>query len=412
MNDGSKVYRVNDEKTKDYYDAEQRFFVDHDFFNVFSFQFITGDPRTALTTKYTVVLTETLAKTIFGKENAMGKTIYDEAHQLLNITGIIKDPSNFHVPFKMLRSFISLEDLYLSAGFENLDIWGFPVHPTYLLVNSRNTDVHQLQTKLTTILDAHRPDKFKKQNPKFGLRMKPLADIYFKSGNVRKAGYAVQGDPKKLIAYTSIALFMLFLACINFINLNSAKSLNRAREVGIKKVVGATRAIIFTQFLGEVAIVCLVSVVLALANTYAFLPSFNSFMNTNLSMNQLFHPMIFGFMMLGFILISLISGGFPALYLSSFKPVQVLKGLPISSSKKSNFKKVNLAFQFAITIILLIGSLTVFRQIEFMKNADLGLNTSHRLVFNFSVEKFGDKVEVLKRNLLENPKVNSYGNSH
>ncbi|WP_223551340.1 ABC transporter permease [Aestuariivivens sp. NBU2969] len=418
MSDYTKVYKINSNKTKDYFETSSRLHADQEFFDIFSVEFVFGNPKTALKEKNTVVITESLSETLFGLQNPIGETIFDEEHNLFTVSGVIKDVSNFHIPFTMLRDFEFINQGIVDLGLK-ADNWIIPLFPTYVMLNSKQ-DISQLEKRISKVIDAHRPENLKKANPDLEFHLRPLTDIYFNSRNVENVGYAVQGDRKKVVAYSAVAIFMLLLAIINFINLNSSKSLERAKEVGIKKVVGASRVYIIVQFLGEVVILCIIALVLAFFCTASFIPTFNNLMHTQISLSQLLQPWIFTSMLLGIVLISLISGGFPALYLSSFKPVAVIKGLPVSTGKKISFKKMNLAVQFAITIFLIVGSITILNQINFMKDADLGLKTNHRLVFPFNSYQFNKKsyqfnhkvVEVLKNKLLSNPNINNLSYSY
>lgn len=410
MGGKGSVQLLEDKGTDIKFDSGPNIYADNAIFDIFSFDFIAGNPKDALNRKNTVVITESLAGAIFGDKPVIGEVLYREKKDY-EITGVIKDIPNFHIPFKMLMSFDSLEEIYLNVGLEGLDIWGFAYHSTYLLLNS-NQNITQLETEISQLVDKHHPENYKIRRPNLKFYLRPLKEVYFKGGEATEMGYANHGDKKKVIAYSSIALFMLFLACINFVNLNSAKSLERAREVGIKKVAGATRFSIFIQFLGEVFILCILSMLLSLVLTYVLLPRFNDLLSTNIDMHQLFNVKVIVSMLTGLILIGLASGGFPALFMSSFRPAIVIKGLPVGSTRGFSFRKYSLAIQFALTIILIIGSITVGHQVNFMKNADLGFGKEHRIVFPLNIELYGDKIDVIKRRLLSNPNIMNVSHSN
>lgn len=397
------VNRINSEGVKNYYDIGTEIYADNDFFDTFTFDFVAGDPKTALIEKNTAVITASFAKTLFGKENAIGKVLSEK----LTITGVVKDVPNFHIPFKMIKSFVTLADRpdYIANG--GIITWkNRSSSATYLLLNPTH-DVSKLEEKIANTIWTHLPEAEKDDGEEpiiFYLR--PLKDIYFNSHEIGDTGFTKHGDRKKLIAYSSIACITLLLACINFINLNNAKYFERIKEVGIKKVCGASRLDVFVQFLGEVLLLCLISLILAVIFSHSLLPFFNELVDTTLSIDQLFYPIPFIAMFIGLAIISLISGGFPAIYISSFQPVLAIKGLTNNIGKGFNFKKVNLVIQFSLPIILLIGSITAFRQVNFMKNADLGFakDKAHRIVFDFG-DHSREKVDAMKRRLLFNPNV-------
>ncbi|MFY0653952.1 MAG: ABC transporter permease [Cyclobacteriaceae bacterium] len=403
-NGNTMAYTVDARGTKKRYNTGQQIFVDHGFFETFSFEFISGNPKTALADKNTVVITESLARTIFGKENAIGKIISEK----FIVTGVVKDVPNFHIPFKMLRSFQSLSEhkSYMNLG-PQLASWNGWIHPTYLLVN-QNSKTSLLESKITKVLWTHYPYKREEDlsNSDISYHLRPLEDIYYNGGSVKENNYAIHGDRKKVAAYTTIAIFTLLLACVNFINLNSAKCLARAKEVGIKKVSGASSRNVFFQFLGEVFLICFVAMILALIFTHSSLPQFNELLNSRLSFEQLLKPVVLIVMVLGLILISMASGGLPALYMSSFLVVAAIKGLSKRRSGDFNRKKVSLIAQFVITIVLLVGSITTFRQVHFMKNADLALGNIKSTLITFSLwEAPKEQRETEKNVLLRHPAI-------
>lgn len=394
------IYRLNDQNEKEYIAAGPELYADTDFFDILSFEFIAGTPATALAEKNTVVLTESLAKTIFGDISAIGQQIFNEDNHTLTVTGVIKDRNDFHISFNMIRSLISLQNIpFLGPASEDYTYtWHAFDFPTYLLLSS-NQNQAALEKKMTTVVESNQSDGEKIEIPDLKLHLRPLSEIYLNGGNAVERGYSKRGNSRKLIAYCSIAIFTLLLACVNFVNLNSAKSLERAKEVGIKKVSGASRGNVFIQFFGEIIMLCLMSLMLALIFTHSILPWFNDLMNTTLSTGLLLNPWVFAAKMLGLILISLASGGLPAFYMSSFQPVIVMKGLNRSSKSGFSLKKISLVVQFVITTILLIGTITIFHQINYMKNASLGFASEHSVVFEFGGAGFGKKSEYFENQI-------------
>ncbi|MFY0654896.1 MAG: ABC transporter permease [Cyclobacteriaceae bacterium] len=404
-NGNSQISTTDNIGTRNYFNAGRTIYVDNDFFQTFSFEFLTGNPKTALAEKHSIVLTESFAKTVFGSNDVLGKEILDGRKQRQTVTGVIKDVDNFHIPFKMLTSFSTLIDHSNYKINGGINSWYSRAGAIYILATS-NHDKIKLEQNIDQVIQAHAPEELKEFTFSSDQKthLTPLKDLYL-NADMRQINMAVQGDKKKIIAYTSIAFFTLLLACINFINLNNAKYFERIKEIGIKKVCGASRVTVFIQFFGETVLLCVVSLILALIFSHSLLPHFNQLIDSSISISRLFNLWPLIFMSLGLIAISLVSGGIPAMYLSSFKPVRAIKGLSIGRSKGFSAKKINLIVQFAITIILLIGSITAFRQVTYMKNADLGIEATHLLKFPFNNQVYGDKSDLLKQRLLSIPNV-------
>lgn len=348
------TFGLVDEPNAEVHKMGHKIYADPSFFDIFSFEFIAGDPKTALSKKHTAVISESLANTVFGNaSSAMGKVVYFHSGlKQATITGVIKNRPNFHIPFKMLISIESLTDHpeYKERGLNSWD--GRWTLPTYLLLKE-NQNIPPLESKITSLVEEH-GDQFRQrhsisENISFNLR--PLRDIYFNGSVAGGADYANHGDKNKLLAYGSIAIITLLLACINFINLNHAKSLERAREVGIKKISGASRTNIFIQFLGEAILVCIAAMILSIIFTHTILPQFNLLMDSNLSIGRLFEFETLLSMVVGIVFVSLLSGGFPALFISSFQPIQAVKGIQIKKNKGVDYNKMGLTIQFVMAML-------------------------------------------------------------
>ncbi|MFY0624919.1 MAG: ABC transporter permease [Reichenbachiella sp.] len=386
------------------YFVGHKLYADPEIIDFLSVKFISGDPKTALARKHTAVITESLAETIFGiSEAAIGNSLFfsNGMKQGVTITGVVEDVKNFHLPYQLIMSFASLEDHPGSKryGFDDWNSWDNRFY-AYLRVGEYS-DINELENSIKKLVDAN--SGLKDDYTDFSLF--PLSEVYFDDREAQYANYSLRGDKVKMLTYGSIALFALLIACINFINLNNAKSLERAREVGIKKVSGASRRTIFIQFLGEASLMCVISMILALIFTHTLLPQFNTIMNVDLSINLLmgFLPVTLLIGMLVFV--SLMSGGFPALFISSFQPMQVIKGLQTKKGGKIDYQKLSLVIQFSLTIILIIGSITVYRQVHFLKNTDLGFDKNALVAFECSRENTVGKSDILKNLLAEHPNV-------
>ena len=397
-----------DPKSQNFIDAGKITYASNDFFKIFSFKFIVGDSDNSLLKNRDVVITESLAKTVFDRTDIVGETLMSPIGKEYNITGVIKDEPNFHIPFKMIMSFKSLEKDFKSLGLESLDTWYFDYMPTYLKV-SNNYNTRDLEEKIESVINQSIPEKAKQRQGEFNCYLRPLGDIYFKGAEAKEEGYAIHGNLKKITAYISIAILMLILVCINFINLNTSNYLNRIKEIGIKKISGATKKLLIIQFFGETLIVILLSFIVALAIVYRFLPSFNYLMYSNLEISSLLNTINIISIFIGLLLMSFFSGGIPSLYITAFNPIQILKGIK-SQGKKFSFTKTNLIIQFVMTTILLIITLTVYSQINFMRNSDLGFEKEHKIHFPINATK-SKMVERVKTGLLSNPNIINFSTS-
>lgn len=401
----SYMYRLNDQNEKIYFEAGDVLHTDPEIFDIFSFELVDGNIATAFDQEQTIMIKESYAKRLFPNESAIGKKIYFGNNTWDVVTGVIKDPPNFHIRFDMIYT-IDVIDTHLKnyeVTKNGLNSWNVFSFPTYILVDPQQNK-GELESKMSELLTAQAPKEFHDFKEKgTGIYLRPLTDIYLNGDEAWEKGYAVHGDRKKVVAYSAISIFTLLLACINFITLNTAKTLERAKEVAIKKVSGATRVHVFIQFLGEVSLLCLLAFGLALVFVDTFLSGFNELVGVSLDMNTLFQPVNFGTMLAGLFIIALISGGFPAFFVSLFSPIHTIKGITGKKGKQFKFREFNLLAQFTLTIILLISTVTIYSQINFMKSKSLGFDKGHRLVFYF-IEEW-DETERVKRLLLSNPDV-------
>ncbi|MFI5159850.1 MAG: ABC transporter permease [Sphingobacteriales bacterium] len=343
------------------------------FFKVFSFPLVKGDPETALKTPYSMVLTETTAKKYFGTADPMGKTFMIEGKDLVTVTGIVKDPpANSQFQFHMLYSISTMEKKYPGR----LEQWGNFGNFTYLLL-TKNADPARLQSKFPAFLKRHISEDNRKQGQDYALYLKPLKDVYMDP----RGGFE-QGSLSNVYIFSVVALFILVIAAINFINLTTARATERAKEVGVRKVIGAARNQLTIQFLGESVILCLVSFVLAVALVSLLLSMFNQLAGKIISQTILEHGFA-GLLLLISLLIGVVAGAYPALALSAFKPVMILKGRFSSSSKGALLRKGLVVFQFTISIVLIVGTLVVYRQLNYMRSQPLGFDKNQMVTLDF-----------------------------
>jgi putative ABC transport system permease protein len=354
---------------------------DSTFFEVFDFPLLRGDPHTALREPFTVVLTESTAKKYFANTDPMGQTLLltDEGRPT-KVTGVMKDmPENTLLKADLLiskstsRRFDSSEDRRWSS---------FGMYSYALL--KPNTDAKMLEKKFPAFLDKRDGTEMKRNQMFFTLFLQPLQDVYLKAGT---RGAPETGSLSNVFIFSIVGAFILLIACINFVNLTTARSTERAKEVGIRKVVGAERGQLTNQFLGESIFQALIAFVLAVGVTALLIPLFNFLAGKTVSAGLFHHPEYI-LWLLGIALgIGLLAGIYPALVLSSFQPIVVLKGRFATGTRGMLLRKGLVVFQFVISIAFIASTLIVYSQLTYMRNQDLGFNNQQMLV----LDTHGDK---------------------
>ncbi len=384
---------------------EKSYFVSPSFFNVFSYPLISGDPKTALKEVYSVVITETVAKNLFGTADAVGKTFKYDLN-VMKVTGVMKDyPDNTHFRSDLL---ISYSTFLKFVGPKN-DIdnqWLNDGCLTYLLLKP-GVDPKQLEAKFKPYVDQ----VYKKLNwsgASAAYHLLPLEKIHLSPGLMGEA--EPHGDGKSVYLLAGIAIFVIIIAWINYINLSTARGIGRAKEVGVRKTLGSNKSQLLWQFMLEALLLNGLAVVLAIALIIVFLPVFSAISGQNVTLGLLFTP-VFWLAVAGLVLVgSFFSGFYPAIVLSSYQPVEVLKGKLSASSRGVILRKLMVGFQFAASIFLLIWSLTVYQQVSFMEKQSLGINISQTLVIKpplSHIDSFSRVMTAFKNESLRDPSVKS-----
>jgi len=338
---------------------------DSSVFDVFSFSFIAGDPGTALEDPFAMVLTESTAQRIFGAEDPMGQRLEVNNRHEYHVTGVIKDLDRTHLRFDVLAPFENLGRIIGRSELDSFDSWNLA---TYVLLPETH-DRAAVAGKITGLFH----DRLKEiMRIDFVFELFPLKDIYFSLN-----GFGHEGNKPMVYVFMAVAVFILLIACVNFLNLSTARASLRATEVGIKKVVGATRKRLVVQFFSESVLFCLFSFAAALGLAALFLPEFNRLVQRSLSFDYLWNPVTLLLFAGGAVLVGIISGIYPALYLSSFQPAAALKGEKGRGARSGMFRKVLISFQFSVSIILIIATFVVLKQIRYIKNKDLGFQKDH-----------------------------------
>jgi putative ABC transport system permease protein len=360
-------------------------FADSTFFEVFDFPLLKGDPVTALREPYSVVLSEAAAKKYFGSADPMGQhLLLTDQSNVGTVTGLMKDmPENTELKADVLVA------SYSGAADSNRDKnWGGFGDFSYFLLKP-NTDAQALQKKFPAFLQNHIAKMMKENNQTYTYILEPLKDVYLKSTR----GGTVSGSQTNVYVFSIVGIFILLIAAINFVNLTTARSTERAREVGIRKVVGAERRQLTGQFLGESVILCMIAFVLSVGVCAALLPSFNFLAGKTVSTGIFHHPSYIWTLLLIGIGIGVLAGIYPALVLSAFQPIVVLKGRFASGNKGLLLRKGLVISQFTISIGLIVATLLVGSQLDYMRHQELGFNKDQELVLDTQGDNHRDALK-------------------
>jgi len=390
------------------FDGDRLLSVDSTFFDVFSFRLLQGDHRTVLAKPNSLVMTESTARKYFGAENPVGQILHTESGDDYTVTGVMADiPSNSHIEFDLLSSLCSSErsrsDLWISNFYHTY----FRLHPGVRISEIRdkfNTIVRrQVGPQLMAAVGVTF-EEFEKSGSQYGYYLEPMADIYLRSKIANDLGK--QGNIVYVYAFSIIALFILLIACVNFMNLATARSANRAREVGIRKTLGSHRRNLISQFLAESVLLALLAVILALVAARLLQPFFNTLTGKQLSLDlfSAAHWYELPAILLFTILVGCLAGIYPAFYLSAFRPVEVLKGRLVGGQRTSWLRSTLVILQFAISIGLIFSTLIVRKQITFFQTKNLGFNKEHLLIVE-NGDAIGGRFESFKSELRQNPGV-------
>ena len=378
------------------YDERGFYLVDSTVFCIFTFPFVKGDPATALNRPNTLVLTTSAAERYFGKEDPIGKILRAEEGLDFEVTGVIGNiPSQSHFKFDMLGSMSTFRQL---GGGELPRTWIWNPCWTYVLL-PENVSPDLLEKEFTDFYLNHYPDL---SDQDVTLYLQQLTDIHLESDH----DYEMHPNSKILYVYIlwAIAIIVLVLACINFMNLTTANSASRAKEIGVKKVFGGSRNKLTWQFLGETIILSLIALAIAGIIVELFWPAFNHFTGKRIPNSYMFQPVSIVFAFCLTVFVGFLAGVYPALFLSSFKPVTVLQGDLSSGAKSGTARKILVVAQFSISIALIIGTLVVFSQLKYLSNAYLGFRKD-QIILIPTVRQIATNYDTFKENLLKHPDV-------
>ena len=369
-------------------------YVGKEFFKIFTFRFINGDPSTALNSPNSVVLTKAIAARFFGRSaNAMGQTVLQKGQRPLKVTGVIDDiPANSNLRFSALISFATIN----TKENDWLRKWNASSVYTYIKLNKHN-NIAEVKKKAPDFVTKYMASEGMELN----LGFQRLTDVYLYN---QAQGVDKAGNIYYVYILGSVALFILLIVSINYMNLATAHSMNRAKEVGVRKVVGSDKWQLRKQFLIEAFVVVFAAMVLSLSILELILPSFNNLVDRQLAFGLFTwkHLLILsGFV----ILLAFLSGVYPAFVLSAFNPLTVLKGKLSSNPKGAWMRKGLVVFQFSISVVMMCSTWLMYKQLRFMQNRDLGFNQEQVLAVNIPGSNLRDKLDVLQQKLQTNPNV-------
>jgi len=383
------------------FNEQGMYFADENLFDVFSLHSIKGNPKTALSEPFSLMLTEKMAKKYFGDEDPINKVIRFNSQFDCKVSGIYKEfPSNSHLHPEMLVSFNTLKDSVV-YGEEGLRTnWGNNSFFTYLLLPP-NFKAANLEKLFPAFLDKHMANQYKGNKPSklTELGLQKLTDIHLYSHTDYEA--EPNGDISRVYIFSAIALFILLIACINYMNLSTARSALRAKEIGIRKVIGARKKELILQFLSESVIICFTATIIAMLLTWLSIPWLNKVSGQQLAFQTLLQAKILIPLLITPFVIGIVSGIYPALFMSSFQPVKTLKGLFKVGGRSISFRKALVVTQFAISIILIITTFIVFQQLHYIQTRALGFDKERVVTMNYTNE-VGKQYESFRTELLQN----------
>jgi putative ABC transport system permease protein len=376
------------------------FWADSSLFDVFSFPLLKGNPETALKQPYSAVITETTAAKIFGQENPIGRILILEGQDEYAVTGVMADiPERSHFNADILLSFATR---YLENRAQ-LERWmGDFNNFTYLLLTA-GTDPAVLETRFPELIEQKMGKILQAVGANITYILQPLTKIHLHSKLMGEIGPV--SDIAYIYLFSAVAAIILILACINFMNLATARSANRAREVGMRKVHGAVRSKLVRQFLGESMIFSFLSLGLAILLVESLLPLFRSLTGRPLDVPYFGIPWLIPGLLGLALAVGLLAGSYPAFYLARFQPTRVLKSQPVSGPRKSRFRQVLVAFQFAVSLFLIIGTAVILSQVNFMKHQPLGFDIERVISIQVTNDLVKEKLEPLKQEMLTVPGV-------
>ncbi|MCP4724995.1 MAG: hypothetical protein GY863_08170 [bacterium] len=385
-------------KSNDNTNLEREFFiVDPEFLQIFTYPLITGDPETALNEPFSILMTEEMAEKYFGDDDPIGQILNVDGKYEYKVTGILKNiPDNSHFKFDFLGSFNTLYTTFSNRDANFFTDWNKYLFKTYFQVNP-NIDPEEFNSRFPVNVGKYRGRATSDE-----IHIQPLTGIHL-SGNVNRE-LENNSDIRYIYLFSAVAFLIVLIACFNYMNLCTAHSVKRLKEVGIRKVAGAGRYTLMLQFIGESLIITILSVLISILTVKMFLPEFSAFIGQDLNNNFLSNGALVLTLVSLTIFTGIVSGGYPAFFLSSYKPVNMVKGIYISNSgknKSSALRNTLVVIQFVITIVMIISTITIYNQLNFIRDKNLGFQKDYIVTIPIHDKYLRDNYEVLKKELIQ-----------
>ena len=363
--------------------------VEPDFLQMFTFSFLRGDAKTAVTDPLSIVISEELAGKFFGDEDPVNKIVTFSTQYDLKVTGVFKNyPANSHIQCEYIIPLAAAKEW---NWLGNLETWDVNNIRTYVQL-AKNTAAGSVDAKISDVVERHR------HQDKRPLSLQPITRL-----RLNPMGQS-EGTITYVYIFSTMAFFILLIACINFMNLTTARSTTLAREVGIRKTMGAGRADLIRQFFGESIALTVIALVVGTGMIALFLPIFNDITQETFTFASLFQGGMIPGILLILLLTAIISGSYPALFLSNFQTVRVLKGDLSSGMSGARFRRILVVTQFFLSVLLILGTMMIFKQVHFLKDRDVGFNRENVVYFGIGA-RYRNNIETIKTELLANPKI-------
>ncbi len=407
FNAGNEVFKYND---KEFYE-EKFYFTDSTVFDIFTHSMVMGNQKTSLVEPNSIVISETTAKKYFGAQNPIGQIIESGSNDKYKVTGVLEDvPFNSHLRFDALISGTTIAKQQGADNFNSMEplrFWNIGVY-TYVLL-SENSDMKTIHDKFGGFYAKYMKPVGDQINASFNLISTPLLKTHFYSN---LSADLPKGNVTFIYIFGIVAVFILLIAAINYMNMATARSAKRAREVGIRKVAGAYKTQLIGQFLTESILLALISLAIAMVLVSTFLPNFNTLAGKEIGFDVFTNPALMLVVLGVTVFIGFISGSYPAFYLSSFLPVKVLKGHGAGGNNKGGtLRRILVVFQFFIAITMIIGTIVVSGQINYLRNKDLGFTKENMIVLELQDSTFRKNADSFKKELLKNSNILGVTNS-
>jgi putative ABC transport system permease protein len=381
---------------------ERVIYADSTLFDVFTLPMIQGDPKTALTEPNSVVITETIAKKYFNSTDVVGKNLIVNDTTNFKVTGVIKDiPSQSHFNFYFFVSLSSNDESrqnnWVSNNFNTYIVLKKGADPKKLEAQFPSLVIKYVGPQIKQLMNINMDD-FTKSGNFDTYHLMPLTAIHLHSNETAELG--INSSIEFVYIFSFIAILILLIACVNFMNLSTARSSNRAKEVGVRKVLGSLKKSLVAQFLIESVLISFIALILAIAIVWLLLPYFNQLSGKQLGTNVFSNPWLFPSLITLMLVVGIIAGSYPAFYLSAFNPVEVLKGKLSRGFKSSWLRSSLVVFQFFISIALIVGTIVIYNQLKFIRNKDLGYNRNHVLIIK-NTSPLGNNTKAFKDEVLQ-----------